>query len=149
MRTCRQLTTVNACRGSELQRWNPRCAFWNEHMELPVLARLVKLLGLSRNAADVRELPHSRVEPFHAVSIVPGEHSCDSARRLSGQRFLSPEAPKLPLSTCDAQECHCHYRHHADRRAGPRRSNDFFMRTTPWQGQERRISRGRRKDDTE
>jgi hypothetical protein len=111
-----------------------------------VLTRLVKILGLTRNTADTPQISRAR-DPFHAVSIVPGEHSCASARRLSGQRFLSVEAPKLPLSDCDATSCKCHYRHHADRRAGPRRVNDFFMRTASWSGQERRVSLGRRQDD--
>jgi hypothetical protein len=127
----------------------PRSPCGSDQTELLVLTRLVKLLGLARNDADTRELPRTRIEPFHAVSIVPGEHSCASSKRLSGQRFLSTEAPKFPLSGCEAAECHCHYRHHADRRAGPRRANDFFMRTNHWPGKERRGSSGRRRDDQE
>ena len=38
--------------------------------------------------------------PYHAVSIVPGAACCNAARELRFQRFLSKEAPPLPLASC-------------------------------------------------
>jgi hypothetical protein len=67
---------------------------------------------------------------------------------LKGQRFLSADAPRLPLLACTSPEtCHCVYRKYADRRAGPRRETESsgLRRSSP--NPERRISRGRRKTD--
>jgi len=62
---------------------------------------------------------------WHAVSIIPGPHACAAATAIGLRRFLSRDAPRLPLVDCDCSErCQCKYRHHADRRVGPRRAND-------------------------
>ncbi len=52
----------------------------------------------------------------HAVSIEVGGRPCAAARALHDKRFLSDEAPPLPLKECDAGECRCRYEHHSDRR---------------------------------
>jgi len=85
--------------------------------------------------------------PFHAVSVVPGKNACAAAHRFTGRRFLSRQAPKLPLPTCDAAICTCRYKHHKDRRVGPRRRSEIGMMSPLWNGTERRRSRGRRADD--
>lgn len=55
--------------------------------------------------------------PWHAVSIEAAEDGCGWAKALRGRRFLSPEAPQMPLDDCDAATCRCRYRHHDDRRS--------------------------------
>jgi hypothetical protein len=85
--------------------------------------------------------------PYRAVSILPGKNACEAAHRFKGLRFLSRQAPRLPLPTCDAAQCDCRFRHHADRRAGPRRRNEQGMMQPLWQGAERRRAGGRRADD--
>jgi len=93
---------------------------------------------------EVRE--HRVTNPFHAVSIVTGTYCCAAARQYADRRFLSSEAPRLPLEACTATECRCRYRHHDDRRRGPRRAADGgFAR--PYGGQERRTRAGRRETD--
>jgi hypothetical protein len=57
-------------------------------------------------------------QPFHAVSIEPTLSCCSQARSIKPQRFLSEEAPSLPLRQCNAAVCDCRYVHHADRRSG-------------------------------
>lgn len=52
----------------------------------------------------------------HAVSILPGENACQAARDLKDHRFLSLEAPVLPLAFCDQDACDCRFKHHEDRR---------------------------------
>lgn len=86
---------------------------------------------------------------YHAVSIVPGEHACPAAKDLSGKRFLSREAPILPLSSCTSAECNCTYAHYADRRKGSRRTSDLVMAMDTYAGSDRRRSerQGRRKTD--
>jgi hypothetical protein len=87
---------------------------------------------------------------WHAVSIVPRGHPCTAALALQKRRFLSRDAPPLPLRECTSpQICGCVYQHHEDRRAGPRRSSE----STGFRGErpttERRAGRGRRKSDTD
>jgi hypothetical protein len=64
--------------------------------------------------------------PWHAVGVTSAGSPCCrasvSARRI---RYLSSEAPPLPLSGCtQPKNCTCKYKHFADRRAGPRRVTD-------------------------
>ncbi len=85
----------------------------------------------------------------HAVSIVPGHHCCHQARELAGTRFLSREAPVLPLKNCGSDSCRCRYEHHTDRRAGPRRARDMGVAMDGWLEVDRRaeVGRGRRQAD--
>ena len=85
--------------------------------------------------------------PFHAVSIVAGPRACDAALRFKGFRFLSRQAPRLPLPSCTSAQCDCRFRHHEDRRAGPRRRSDQGMMSGLFDGNERRRTGGRRSED--
>lgn len=84
---------------------------------------------------------------YHAVSVLPGVPACGAVCRLAGQRFLSRQAPRLPLPSCDVETCACRFKHHKDRRAGPRRHSDVGITTLSVTGKERRLSRGRRAED--
>lgn len=59
---------------------------------------------------------------WHAVTIVPSSESCFISQACRRNRYLSSDAPRLPLSGCDADRCDCKYRHFADRRGAPRRA---------------------------
>jgi hypothetical protein len=59
--------------------------------------------------------PRKAPKKFHAVTIAPGPRACPEARALQGQRFLSREAPPLPLKNCGSPHCECHYEHYDDR----------------------------------
>ena len=86
-------------------------------------------------------------EPWHAVSVVAGALACQSAGNRKGKRFLAAEAPPLPLPDCASPwRCKCTYRHHADRRAGPRRATELGM-FRHFAGSDKRRSPGRRADD--
>ncbi len=61
---------------------------------------------------------------WHAITIVGSDHACAAAEACRGKRFLSSEAPRLPLPGCEANRCDCRYRHYADRRGPPRRRDD-------------------------
>jgi hypothetical protein len=56
-------------------------------------------------------------EPYHAVSIKPGQQCCEGAKQFGGMRFLSAKVPRLPLPDCQAPVCTCRYSHFADRRS--------------------------------
>ena len=85
---------------------------------------------------------------FHAVSVVCGPNACAAAKQLRNVRVLSADAPRLPLATCDGPDtCRCTYRHHDDRRAGPRRAKELGQLADPWAMTERRRWGGRRETD--
>lgn len=88
-------------------------------------------------------------EQWHAISIVAGPAACPAAVKLGGRRFLSDEAPRLPLGECSSPaRCKCIYRHFSDRRASLRRAEERIGLIKPWSGVERRGARGRRDDDS-
>ncbi len=63
----------------------------------------------------------SKVGHYHCVELVLRYDACDVAMQQSGKRYLSDEAPMIPLPGCDQQNCRCRYRHHEDRRHEERR----------------------------
>ena len=85
--------------------------------------------------------------PYHAVAIVPGASCCGAARDLRTQRFLSKEAPPLPLAACTVSACRCSYKHFDDRRMRSRRASDRIGQPPPFSGAERRAASGRRQTD--
>lgn len=86
---------------------------------------------------------------WHAVSIVSNAACCPAAMGLLGTRFLSKEAPGLPLKHCSmCAECRCSYQHHDDRRGLTRRTPDVWSPgRVGYGGEERRRERGRRSVD--
>ena len=68
---------------------------------------------------------------------------------LLGTRFLSKEAPRLPLEHCAmGAECRCSYQHHEDRRSLSRRTPDLWSPgRSSYRGEERRTERDRRSTD--
>jgi hypothetical protein len=91
----------------------------------------------------VKRHPRNR---WHAVTLVAPSGACTAVAGLKGKRFLSADAPRLPLPQCDAARCDCKYRHYDDRRGGPRRADEKGApagRVT----QNRRAKGGRRTSD--
>jgi len=88
---------------------------------------------------------------WNAVAIVGATGACEAARGLKGKRFLSSQAPRLPLAECSSPgECRCVYKKYPDRRAGPRREVERSgLRRAVSGEQERRRRRGRRSSDME
>lgn len=94
-----------------------------------------------------RPVEHRRIgNPYHAVSIDTGTRCCEAARDLERQRFLSTEAPMLPLAGCTQSSCHCRYAHHNDRRITRDRRVQFPNPHALRNG-DRRASGGRRITD--
>ena len=72
--------------------------------------------------------PTTRGKPdttYHAVSLKFLPSACDAAKAMEGERYLSAEAPKIPLPECDATTCKCRYVHHKDRRGRDDRRNPW------------------------
>ena len=90
---------------------------------------LVWLLLRRRQSQKTERTPRAASRPqntaYHAVSIKLGERACEAAQAMSGRRFLSSAAPRLPLADCDAAQCYCRFMHHNDRRRGKDRRSPF------------------------
>lgn len=77
-----------------------------------------------RRSASVQPLKHL----FHGIAIEPSPDGCEAAQHLAGFRFLSEEAPRLPLDGCSCRtDCGCTYRHFQDRRTDTRRESDLGL----------------------
>jgi hypothetical protein len=87
-----------------------------------------------------------RDSPYHAVSVTAGHPSCVAARQLGTLRFLTGQAPSLPLAGCDVHPCECRYSHYADRRTGLDRRVEIGGKP-PHGLEERRHNNGRRVGD--
>ena len=85
---------------------------------------------------------------WSCVSIVCTPRACAAIQAFTKQRWLSADAPRLPLPACDAQQCECHYQHFDDRRSKPRRHADRNGLPRIYNAEERRSKgRGRRSTD--
>jgi hypothetical protein len=106
---------------------------------------IVKLLRRLRKA-PASSTP-SRARYFHAVAIIAKTSSCEPARAKHGARYLSREAPPLPLPTCPwPEKCPCRFEKFDDRRQDDRR--DIASSGRWYAGDERRRTpRGRRVTD--
>lgn len=95
---------------------------------------------------------HIRItNPWHAVEVRTSRNACPACQALAGKRFLATEAPRLPVTGClHSLVCNAVYKHHDDRRAGPRRDSEQGLPAVARAGveaAERRIGRGRRTGD--
>jgi hypothetical protein len=88
---------------------------------------------------------------YSSVSIMLPQNCCSSAQSLAGARFLTKEAPQLPLANCNTTPCKCGFIRHEDRREEDEdrraihglRAELHALHT----GEERRQRRGRRSYD--
>ena len=88
-------------------------------------------------------------QPTHrAVSICPGAFGCQAIRELEETRYLSGDAPMLPLRECDQETCECTYEHHEDRRAEEDRRNTYaaYNGFDPIQDREERREKRERRE---
>jgi hypothetical protein len=86
---------------------------------------------------------------WHAVAIKPKGQCCEAVQARRSARFLSADAPRLPLAECSTSDtCSCVYKHHADRRSQPRRQDEKDgLRRGGKVVQERRLPGDRRKTE--
>lgn len=116
---------------------------------LIMIVSLGMLIGFRRTSAK-NLLPsnvHTGVpHPYHCVAIRYPDGACIAVQRLSGQRFLSKEAPPIPLPECDAANCRCRYVHFEDRRQNDDRRNPHpvLVHVGGYHGPERRSGERRR-----
>ncbi|MCL2917994.1 hypothetical protein [Shewanella litorisediminis] len=85
-------------------------------LEIPKEFGVYESLEEVEHQARINGTRPQGLHPFHCVSVVAGQNDCDARQAIDGQRFLSGEAPAIPLKGCNAEACHCHYQHFEDRR---------------------------------
>ncbi len=87
---------------------------------LAILLRRPGQVGKSMARARVASAGASEdrsAHPYRAVAILSEDCACDAVRELGKERFLTADAPLLPLADCNQPQCACKYRHFKDRRA--------------------------------
>jgi hypothetical protein len=91
------------------------------------------------------------VNPYASASVHRGASACAQVQELGDKRFLSAEAPQLPLATCSQERCSCRYRRHPERRREDDRRDLCSMQANLYSvsgDADRRLrSRGRRATD--
>lgn len=104
--------------------------------------------GRKNSHKHQHEFSHSL---YHCVEAHAHKDSCRAAKALHGKRFLSAQAPSLPLKQCKQKHCHCDYIHHEDRRVETRRQDvglqhDLYGQNGETEKRDER-KHGRRKTD--
>ena len=86
-----------------------------------MLLRLPKKQQRKKNVGRVESL-------FHGVEIVSSGECCEAITALVTDRYLSGEAPTLPVAGCDTPgTCACRYKKFTDRRTDLRRDSDVGL----------------------
>ncbi len=91
--------------------------------------------------------PKASERRWHAVAVKPCPGACAAAVSGTSRRWLSREAPMLPLPDCTQPDrCRCTYQHHEDRRTGEgRRAEETDAFARPAQVSHERRKRGTRR----
>jgi len=106
------------------------------------------LRSLLQRADTEKSVRIPLTNPWHAVAIRSSQLRCPAATQLGKRRFLSGEAPSLPLPDCACSEqCRCLYQHFDDRRTLTRRATDEGRPAPAYRGADRRRAPGRRQTD--
>jgi hypothetical protein len=71
---------------------------------------------IAKPGAKKSALAHDGGTGYPGVAIKLCTNACGAARELQNSRYLSGEAPKLPLPNCSKSDCACKYAHFSDRR---------------------------------
>lgn len=105
----------------------------------------------TKKKAASSEATSTASKSFTAVTLAPGPDACEAVLSFGRKRFLSGDAPILPLTDCGSSSCTCKYVHYEDRRdVSEDRRQPFSMRTDLHGSageEERRQRAGRRGPD--
>jgi hypothetical protein len=82
---------------------------------------------------------------FGGVEIRTRSSACRAAHALVGKRFLSKNAPTLPLPNCAAEQCSCTFSKLADRRTEGRRLDHGGLSASLFVASNRRSRQDRRR----
>lgn len=105
--------------------------------------------GVARASPVRKTRPRAQ---FSSAEIRLRRNACEPARALQGRRFLSTEAPALPLPDCSAPRCSCSFIKLSDRRTERRRLEldgliaSMFLTTNRREKRDRRRAERERKE---
>jgi len=74
----------------------------------------------AKQAKNKANAARPKVSAYHCVEVKSRYDACEAVLELHGKRYLSSEAPNLPVQDCNVK-CQCHFKHHEDRRSEDRR----------------------------
>ena len=97
-----------------------------------------------KNIGQTKAMVKQAISPYHCVELKIPYDSCEEVLKLQGVRFLSAEAPTLPLPGCD-KYCTCKYKHHNDRRCKDDRRDAFSASAIHFGGNKNRRLGGERR----
>lgn len=107
-------------------------------MRIVILAFLVAAIAFwwylattQRKRQLARAAKRNSHSTYHCVEVRAGIPACQAVRQMEPTRFLSAEAPTLPVSGCTLPICRCTYIHHDDRRQDHRRNPYGQWSSTP------------------
>jgi len=109
-----------------------------------------KIFAKKKPKDENRIAPETTKTKYHAIQVLPCEHSCDPARWVSSKIYLVSELSKLPLASCNKiDECGCKFKHYEDRRQNEDRRTDSIVLQNTFSGDETRKQKkkGRRDND--
>lgn len=122
---------------------------WMLSALLPV-ALLIWFFSQKKPKTKEQSTTHKAPSPaqWHAVSVNSCRNACKAVQDVQDKRFLSREAPLLPLINCTNAQCTCSFIHFSDRRAGKKRRAES-VRYSDSNTKDKRVQKpkGRRKLD--
>lgn len=88
----------------------------------PLRSSIMKFNFGSFGSFGIHDKP--KVSLYHCVELTfpYGADACETAVKLHKRRFLSADAPLIPIPGCN-QHCRCRFKHHHDRRHELRRDS--------------------------
>ena len=101
--------------------------------------------GGSRSPAATRRSVSAAQQSYRAASLACDALACQAAKDMRGEKFLTGEAPHLPLRDCDRGQCNCHLAFHNDRRSSNKERRNLQPQSDT--DGDRRMSNGRRRTD--
>jgi hypothetical protein len=128
--------------------------FKHRHRLVADFSRGSMVLGRRRSVNKRRRAQVATKDgEYQCVTIRPCLEGCVAVTEQQGNRYLSNEAPELPLPGCDTGECSCRYQYHMDRRENEDRRfklAQFNTAAARIGGVERRlVKKGERRKSTE
>ncbi len=96
------------------------------------------------NYSQTNARRYQSVEIVQSTVQLDSRDLCPAFSAQAGKRYLSTEAPSLPLPGCNKKTCRCKYRYLDDRRSAERRSGMGDQRR-PTVPEEQRMLLDRRK----
>ncbi len=87
---------------------------------MALLPSFSKLSTRSKRKTKASIVTKPKVSAYHCVELVIPYDGCEAAMAHHGIRYLSAQAPTIPLPGC-GQNCGCRFKHHSDRRHEERR----------------------------